>query len=148
MNFTWRDCGYTNNNSKSGRSTDYDVYVSLTRSSRKLKEGCEWAIYDIGLTFRKDILKVIKKWDYTAAQISEILPNSEAIGIKFYTAKEAARNKKVRDITFPADGKSCVVRFPVLSKTEYDVLSGWWDKQKHDAYSDTASDCYYIKRGL
>ena len=116
MNFVWRNCGYTNNNAKQGRSTDYDVYVSLRRSSRKPKEGKDWAIYDIGLTFRRDALKIIKRWDYSAVQISQIFPNSQVIGIKFYTAKEAAKNKNVRDMSFPSDGKSGVVSFPVLTK--------------------------------
>lgn len=148
MNFTWRNCGYTNKSLASGRGTDYDVLVSLTRSSRKAREGCEWALYDISFTFRRDVFKIIKKWDYTAAQISQILPNSEVIGIKFFTAKEAARSKEVRDLNFIPDGKYCVVRFPVLSKTEYDVISGCWDKQRYEAYSDAAADCFYIKKVL
>lgn len=145
MNFVWRDCGYTNNNSKQGRSTDYDVYLSLARSSRKPKKGEDWAIYDILLVFRKDAFKIIKRWDYSAAQISQIFPNSQAIGIKFYTAKEAARSKEVRNLSFNKDGKSCRVQIPVLSKNEYDVLFDCWDKQTYDMYSDADTDCYYIK---
>lgn len=147
MNFVWRDCGYTNNNAKHGRDTNYDVYLSLTRSSRKPKEE-KWAIYDITLTFRRDAFKAIKRWDYAAAQISQILPNSQAIGIKFFTAKEAAHNKKTRNLSFNSDGKSCVIRFPVLGKNEYSTINDRWDKKFYDMYSDIDSDCYYIKAVL
>ena len=124
------------------------MYVSLRRSSRKPKEGKDWAIYDIGLTFRRDALKIIKRWDYSAVQISQIFPNSQVIGIKFYTAKEAAKNKNVRDMSFPSDGKSGVVSFPVLTKNEYDIIDDRWDKQRYDLYSDADADCYYIKAVL
>ena len=147
MDFVWRDCGYASNNSKHGRDTNYDVYLSLARSSRKPKAD-EWAIYDITLTFRRDAFKIIKRWDYTAAQISQILPNSQLLGIRFYTAKEAARSKKTRNLSFNPDGKSCRIQFPIRTKNEYSIINDRWDKKSYDLYSDVNSECYYIKAVL
>lgn len=147
MKFEWRDCGYANSGARCRRGADYDVFLSLTKSSRKPKKE-EWAIFDITITFRRDAFKIIEKWDYTAVQISQIFPNSQEIGIKFYTAKEAARSKKTRNLSFGADGKSCRVQIPVMGKNEYSTINARWDKRAYDMYSNTDDDCYYIKAVL
>ena len=122
------------------KNPEYEVMISVTSSKNRTADKSEWEKSRQNLYFRNNAFDLIESEGYMFLMVTPIAPNSDRMYFKFL--KENEGNGAIR-IVKSTTGPSYCASCSFDSKTEYEVVKAYWQKE-YDIKFDVNEKYYYI----